>query len=341
VTLAIVAMGSQFAAAGAAGSNAVSELPPASGGVPFLPGALTLPDQRQLLPDALAQLDVSQMLALTSADRTLKGVNLWAAHRERIGVALGLVGKTARGVMATERVYLHRLQRLLDEQASEFGLDRAHFDRFAHRLADGIFRDNIASNPYTVAGTMPNFAAARVANMFDLNGPSVVIDAGGASLLEALRQAQLWLTFGDADLVLAGGVDIAGRHHPARPAASAAAGAHGIGGEGSCLLAVTTPERARARGWVVTAYIVIDDPRENAVTVRGVGAPATRPATVESSLARYANRITGLGELALAVEATRAGKVATLHWRSGAEPPQGHQLDPEASFALRGLASQA
>jgi acyl transferase domain-containing protein len=342
VTLAIVSVGSRFAAdRGAGGNNGLSELPPASGGAPFRSGELIVSDQRRLLPEALEQVDVSQWLALTSAERALKHVPLWAAQRERIGVALGLVGKTARGVMATERIYLHRLQRLLEEQASDFGLDREHFDRFARRLADGVFRDNVATNPFTAAGTMPNFAASRVANMFDLNGPSVVIDAGGASLLEVLRQAQLWLSFGDADLVLAGGVDIAGRHHPARPAASAAAGAHGIGGEGACLLAVTTPELARAHDWVVRALVAVDDPEEHSVTIRGVGDSTSQQLPVESSLARYANRITGVGEVAAAVDATRSGKVTTLHWRSGAELPPGHQLDPVTSSTLLGSASQA
>jgi acetyl-CoA acetyltransferase len=224
-------------------------------------------------------------------------MKLWAAHRERIGVSLAMVGKTARSAAVAERIYLQRVLRLLEEHAASAGIDREAFGRLTRRLADAVIRETLPSNPFTLVGAMPNFCATRVANMFDLNGPSVVIDAGGASLLEAVRQAHHWLAFGEADVVLTGGVDTA------------------VGT--SCLLAVTTPKLARAHDWVIEVLAQVDDPDDGAVTLRAPNAePSKRVLPMEATFARYAARITGVTEIIAAIEATKKGKVATLRWRA-------------------------
>src|SRR5205823_5218262 len=62
------------------------------------------------------------------------------------------------------------------------------------------------SGPYTLPGLMPNVGAGRVANAFHLTGPNMVLDADQASLLEALREAERLLRFGECKIVLAGGI---------------------------------------------------------------------------------------------------------------------------------------
>src|SRR6185503_4971808 len=141
--------------------------------------------------------------------------------------------------------------------------------------------------------------------MFDLNGPSVVIDAGGASLLETLRQAHLWLVFGDADVVLTGAVDTNGK-------------------DGACILAVTTPKLARANGWIIEALVQVDQSESNTVTIRSPGAePSTRTVPMEATFNRQSNKLTGINELVAAIDATKKGKVASLRWLAGEPAARG------------------
>ena len=64
----------------------------------------------------------------------------------------------------------------------------------------------IPSGPYTLPGLMPNVISGRVANMFELNGPNVVIDMGSNSLFQSLMVARDFLMHGECKAVLAGGL---------------------------------------------------------------------------------------------------------------------------------------
>lgn len=63
-------------------------------------------------------------------------------------------------------------------------------------------------NGYTVVGNPYSFAANRLSYAFDLRGPSVSLDAGCTSSLAALYSACQSLWTGEADLALAGGVNL-------------------------------------------------------------------------------------------------------------------------------------
>ena len=309
-TLVVVAVGSQFAAEE---GLAVAELPPETGGGVLRRKAMRLPMKKRLLPDALEQMDTAQFLALMSTERALQQLGDWTALRERIGVVLGLAGKTARAVAASERIYLDRLRRVLRERRREFRLDDVDFERLYGMLLNAISHDNIPSNPYTLVGMMPNVAAGRTANVFELNGPNMVVDSGATSALEALRVAELWLAFGDADLVVAGGLDTTWHHHPGRTTVDAE---HG---EGACVLALSTPEIARAHGWPVVASLSVGGPGDDTLTVRGLGA-LDLPVSLGADIARPPHRLTGVRELARAIEVARRGGAATLRWRGADQP---------------------
>jgi acyl transferase domain-containing protein/phosphopantetheinyl transferase len=60
--------------------------------------------------------------------------------------------------------------------------------------------------PDTVIGLVPNLAASRIANRFDLQGPSYTVDGACASSLIAIDHACMDLRDGRSDAVLAGGV---------------------------------------------------------------------------------------------------------------------------------------
>ena len=92
-------------------------------------------------------------------------------------------------------------------------------------LVPGLDRDGLARvraafaaelgplRPQSSIGLVPNFAASRLANRFDLHGPAYTVDAACASSLVAVDHAVAELTSGRCDAVLAGGVHTC--HHPA------------------------------------------------------------------------------------------------------------------------------
>lgn len=221
---------------------AAADLIPASGRLDR--DELSLPPDKLLLPDVTDHMDVSQYLAGSAAEQALAVLPAdWVeANRDSIGVVLGLSGKTERGVLATERIYADRLRRLCGEwdepreaAVASRSLGRALIEGEAQILPSG---------PYTLSGLMPNVAAGRVASLFDLNGPNLVVDDGEESLFRALEVAHGFLVHGDCSLVLAGALEAPGSTRPDR-------------GEGAGLLALTTVETAGREGLTVLCTLEV------------------------------------------------------------------------------------
>ncbi|MFD1535396.1 non-ribosomal peptide synthetase [Nonomuraea guangzhouensis] len=68
-------------------------------------------------------------------------------------------------------------------------------------------------DPHAILGTMPAAAAARIAYVFDLTGPALVVDTACSGSLAALALAVDKLRDGRADLAIAGGIGV----HQAEP----------------------------------------------------------------------------------------------------------------------------
>ncbi|MDO4610282.1 polyketide synthase Pks13 [Corynebacterium sp.] len=76
-----------------------------------------------------------------------------------------------------------------------------------------IAADPTAFHPYALTGGASSIIANRVSYAFDFRGPSVQIDTACSSSLVAIHQAVRALRDGDADLALAGGVNILAAPH--------------------------------------------------------------------------------------------------------------------------------
>src|SRR5262249_18429424 len=152
-------------------------------------------------------------------------------------------------------------------------------------------------------------ATGRVANMFDLNGPNVVVDAGGNSLLESLRLAELWLGRGDADLLLTRAMKTPRFVHPARP---------GTGGpdETAHRHAGTAEGMARAHGWQPLALRPVGAVGDDSLVVTSIDGAG--PTTAETRIPVSEVQIAGLGELANAVHGAQRGTTSALRWTAAA-----------------------
>ena len=123
------------------------------------------------------------------------------------------------------------------------------------KVFDFIEKKNLPSGAYTLIGTMPNLTTGRMANMFDLKGPNLVVDMGNHSLVESLCIAESMLAFEDCKIVLAGSINgYAGRgtvsfnnqNGKAIPV-----------GEAALLLTLTTIETAQKEGLPILSTLDI------------------------------------------------------------------------------------
>jgi acyl transferase domain-containing protein len=236
-TLAIVGVGNLFPQSPASAGEKSTRR--------FTRGELKLPRGKMLLPDVTEHMDASQYLAGMAAEAVFATMpTLSARLKGATGIVLGLASKTARGVAANERIFLDRLRRRFADHGEIPGVAPADAKRILDKLVDTIIKRNPPSGPYTLPGLMPNVAAGRIANLFDLNGPNIVVDMADRSLLQAISIAHQLLTHGDCELALAGGI-------------SANAGNDSERAEAAVLMALTTAETARREGLPVLGTLTL------------------------------------------------------------------------------------
>ncbi|WP_175648157.1 polyketide synthase Pks13 [Nocardia donostiensis] len=75
-------------------------------------------------------------------------------------------------------------------------------------LADQDPNAPVSAQAYAITGSSTSIIANRVSYFYDFRGPSVAVDTACSSTLVAVHQAVLALRNGDADLALAGGVNM-------------------------------------------------------------------------------------------------------------------------------------
>lgn len=155
--------------------------------------------------------DVAQWLALEVALRTTEdaGYTLETLPAETTGVVLGntLTGEQSR--TSHLRARWPFVRKSIRAAAAARGLDHAAAEdliaateQYYKSVFPAITEDH-------VAGMLANTIAGRVANFLDLKGGGYTVDAACASSLLAVATAADTLAAGRADLMLAGGVDIA------------------------------------------------------------------------------------------------------------------------------------
>mgnify|MGYP000429164331 CR=1 FL=1 len=153
-------------------------------------------------PTIVPATDTAQLLALLVARAALQAWRagpLAPATRARTSVILGVTsGQELLGTMVS------RLQRPVWVKAlRELGWPEDQVQAACRKIADHY----VPWVESTFPGLLGNVVAGRIANRFDLRGTNAVTDAACASSLAALSMGVHELELGEADLVIAGGVD--------------------------------------------------------------------------------------------------------------------------------------
>ncbi|WP_433335939.1 type I polyketide synthase [Spirillospora sp. CA-294931] len=162
------------------------------------------PGRFGIMPAAVAGMEPDQLLALRVAAEAIADAGGEDAlpDRSRIGVVVGRGGYLTPGVARfDQRVRTaHQLTGVLAELVP--GLPEAKLDEVRRAFRARLGPDG----PDASAGLVPSFAAARIANRFDLGGPAYTLDAACASSLLAVEHAVRALRSGECDAMLAGAV---------------------------------------------------------------------------------------------------------------------------------------
>ncbi|MFF4218391.1 SDR family oxidoreductase [Streptomyces nondiastaticus] len=169
----------------------------------FVPAVDFDPVAYGIPPHTLASTDTAQLLALLVADQVLKdaaaGRDTPRTPGDRVAVILGssALGLLVESAARTQRpVWLKALR--------EHGLPETE----AQAVCDRIAAHYPDSDEDVFPGLLSNVVAGRIAARFDLHGTNHTTDAACAGSLAALSTALDELSFGRADLVVSGGVDV-------------------------------------------------------------------------------------------------------------------------------------
>ncbi|MBO0822144.1 MAG: polyketide synthase, partial [Nocardiopsaceae bacterium] len=300
--VAIVGMGAVFPGAGdapafwrniQAGTDAITEVPPDRWDPSVYCGPEAGPDRFYtsrggflgeeaefdpapfgIMPASVDGTEPDQLLMLRAAAEALDDHGSLPGDRERVGVIIGRGGylTAAFSRLDTRVRTVHQLTAVLEDLVPGLAPERlaAIREAFTDRLAadSGGSGRGTGSSGTDAIGLVPNFAASRLANRFDLRGPAYTVDAACASSLVAVDHAVRELATGRCDAVLAGGVHTC--HHPTlwsvftrlraispggviRPLSASADGT--LLSEGTCAVLLKRLADARAAGDRIYAVI--------------------------------------------------------------------------------------
>jgi acyl transferase domain-containing protein len=235
-----------------------------------------------IMPSSVEDTEPDQLLMLRVAAEAIADCAA-LPDGDRVGVIIGRGGYLMPRLAGLDRrvTTVPQLMTVLSDLVPGLGRDRLAQVRAAFEAELGPHR------PQSPIGLVPNFAASRLANRFDLHGPAYTIDAACASSLVAVDHAVAELASGRCDAVLAGGVHTC--HHPALWSVFTQLGALSPGG-------VIRPLSASADGTLLSegagAVVLkrLDDARQAGdrvyAVIRGVGISSDgRAASLMSPLA--------------------------------------------------------
>jgi hypothetical protein len=200
-------------------------------------------DEVRLPAATVRSTDRGQLMALRAAAMLIAEYGeLWAPVRATTGVIAARTGPQPLAVGNLLRCYAADLEHLFAHRA-----DDADAKAWAAVVED-VRAEVPPTRKDTLPGIFPNILAARLANRYDLHGPTMLVDSGPDSGHTALDTAALHLDSGELDLALVSAVTVA--------APDGLTGLTGVAPdrladltEGAFLVALTRASVARRHGW--------------------------------------------------------------------------------------------
>jgi len=168
----------------------------------FLPDVNFDPLEFGLPPNILEATDASQLLSLLVAKEALIDAGYYQgpeALRDKTGVILGVCSGQKLITPLSARMQYPIWNRVLES----YGISAEDRAKIVERMSLAYVGWEENSFP----GLLGNVISGRIANRFDLGGTNCSVDAACASTMAALKMALSELTSGQADMMLAGGVD--------------------------------------------------------------------------------------------------------------------------------------
>jgi acyl transferase domain-containing protein/phosphopantetheinyl transferase len=164
------------------------------------------PTRFGIMPAVVESTDPDQLLTLRAAAEAIEDAGGVGAlpDRARVGVVIGRGGYLTPGLARLDQRVRTVTQLLATLRELVPGLSDSQLGAVRHEFLAKLGPER----PDAAIGLVPNFAASRVANRFDLHGPAYTVDAACASGLIAVDAAVHELTSGRCDAVLAGAVHV-------------------------------------------------------------------------------------------------------------------------------------
>ena len=167
------------------------------------------PTDWRIPPITFEQSDIVHWLALHTAAQAIEdaALDFGKTDRRQVGVILG-----NSGIGEFHRSHLLRNRWPFVERAVRRAVERAVSGEEAEALIAAV--RHYYTSPFPefredhLAGNMANVIAGRISNYYDFRGPSYTVDGACASSLLAVINACMQLQAGEAEVCLAGGVDI-------------------------------------------------------------------------------------------------------------------------------------
>ncbi|MGP4102982.1 SDR family oxidoreductase [Nonomuraea sp. KM90] len=216
------------------------------------------PLEELTLPQAnVRRMDRVQLMLVQGVHRLPAEVRSFIeARSERGGVIVGHCGPTRTAMLLRARTHADELDGLLPDGDPEL-------KAFASRLRAELEGLALPPTEDSYPGCMPNLAAGRLSNRFDLRGLNMSVDQGEASLIEAFQVAAHYVGDGTLEVAL-----VCGAHGNSLPAFTALFPGRSLA-EGAFLFAVTSREIAESAGLPVLATVRSARPTSAAPVRRG------------------------------------------------------------------------
>ncbi|MFP4015581.1 MAG: beta-ketoacyl synthase N-terminal-like domain-containing protein, partial [Halanaerobiales bacterium] len=166
------------------------------------------------IPPAVAEhMDPNQYAAIYAVDQAFKQLRS-DLPKETTAVILSIGSPGRRYIDLNRRTYFSIIEdRLRKHPGIMNSSDQALFESVLDEISAEVKIDTLAVTEDTAPGYLQNIVASRISNIFDLWGPSYVLDAACASSLASTIEGVVGLLNYEYDAVITGGVEVTLNEH--------------------------------------------------------------------------------------------------------------------------------